>query len=164
MVFGDSYAAEPLGYARILPPMLLRRGCVEALGGTGFTATDPSRKRAAYYARLNKVRDCDEILVQASGNDAKHPVAQVAADADSFISALPRMPVWVLGPMWALDGSENLPELDEALGCVAQQHGLRYIRALGWLTEADMRADGAHPTLLAHAKIARRIRAAIVRP
>lgn len=138
--------------------MLARRGLAQGLGGTGFVASDG--ERGPYATRLPTLRalDYDELVLQVSGNDAKHPVALVYSEADKFLAQLPERPTVVLGPMWALDGADALPALDAAIGDLVRARGLPYIPILGWLAPRDIHPDGAHPTRKGHLRIALRAR------
>lgn len=163
MVFGDSYVAagnrmRP-GWGRIVAVLLGRRPILLGRGGTGFVRVGPDG-RLPYGARLHELlaAPADIAIVQATGNDAVCDIAEVAVATEAFLrEAANRFErLYVIGPMWALDGSERLPELRDATRDVCARVGVPFVDALGWLTARDIGPDGAHPTWAGHWKIARR--------
>lgn len=160
LVFGDSYVAAAdrgrPGYARLAPMLLVMRGQHIGAGGTGFVKS--SSERQPYPARLADLLDrrADLVVVQASGNDALCDFTAVESTAESFLTAtVSRFPrVLLLGPMWALDGSERLPELRKRLQSVAERTGAEYVDTDGWLSSRWIGPDGAHPTWPGHVRLA----------
>lgn len=166
LIFGDSYVAAAdrgrPGYARIAPLLMLRRGSHMGLGGTGFVKT--SGDRPAYAARLAALMNhgTDAVIVQASGNDAPCDLEQVRAAAQDFLTvAAGKSPqLVVVGPMWAIEGRDNLPALRDTIAGVCAGLGIPFIDGLGWLSPRWIGPDGAHPTWGGHAVIAWKLAAA----
>jgi lysophospholipase L1-like esterase len=160
LIFGDSYVAAAdrgrPGYARLAPLLLGWRGAHIGVGGTGFVKASGNRR--PYPDRLADLlsREADVVVVQASGNDAVCDLSVVEQAAETFVAAtVERFPsVLLLGPMWALDGSEHLPELRKRLRAAADRTGVRYVDTSGWLRARWIGSDGAHPTWAGHARLA----------
>lgn len=163
IIFGDSYVAAAdrgrPGFARLAPVFLGWRGAHMGRGGTGFVKSSPGR--LPYSDRLPDLlaSTADVLIVQATGNDATCDLPSVRAEASAFLTAATRKfpRVIVLGPMWAKDGVENLPELRDLTRDVCAEVGVQFIDALGWLSGRWIGVDGAHPTRLGHALIAIRL-------
>lgn len=159
LIFGDSYVAARWSYARLLGASRMGRG------GTGFVRA--SGDRLPYPDRLPDLlaADADVVVVQATGNDALCDLELVEKEAAEFLRpVVERFPrVILLGPMWALDGSEHLPELRDRMRRVADDLDVPLIDALGWLRPALIGPDGAHPTRRGHAVIAWRLARALRR-
>lgn len=167
LTFGDSFVAAANrgrpGYARLTPLLLASQGRHMGSGGTGFVKT--SGARPAYSGRLAAMlaQDAETVIVQASGNDASCDLDEVRAAARDFLAvARDRFTrVFVLGPMWAIEGRENLPALRDTLQEVCDDLGISFIDALGWLSSRWIGPDGAHPTWSGHVVIAFRLARAI---
>ena len=167
LTFGDSFVAAAdhgrPGYARIAPLLLASKGQHMGSGGTGFAKTNGNRP--AYPARLAALlaRDAHTVIIQASGNDAPCDLEEVRAAAKDFlITAAERFPkLVVLGPMWAIEGRENLPALHDTIREVCTHVSVPFIDALGWLSPRWIGPDGAHPTWAGHALIAWKLARAI---
>jgi lysophospholipase L1-like esterase len=166
-IFGDSWVAAANrgrpGYARLTPLLLARVGQFNGAGGTGFVAT--SGERLAYSSRLDQLAKMpsDLLLLQASGNDAPHDFAEVESAADSFLrQAMPHFQrTVVLGPLWAGEGRERLPQLRDVIASAASRHGVPFIDGLDWMRERDMGPDPFHPSWRGHLRLARKVARAV---
>lgn len=167
LIFGDSYVAAAdrgrPGYARLTPLLMLSRGQHMGRGGTGFVKENGAR--LPYPDRLPDLlaTSADLTVVQATGNDAPCDLAAVETAAEEFLAKLiaDGRHVVVLGPMWAMDGRENLPALRHTIQRVCDRQGVRFIDALDWLTPRLIGPDGAHPTWRGHAALAWRLSRAL---
>lgn len=167
VIFGDSYVAAAdrgrPGFARLTPLLMLRRGSHMGRGGTGFVKENGTR--LPYPDRLPELLDrrADLTLVQVSGNDAPCDLRAVERAAEDFLCRLiadGRRAV-VLGPMWAIEGRDNLSVLRDTVRLVCERCGVPFIDALGWVGPSMMGPDGAHPNLRGHAVVAWRLAVAL---
>lgn len=160
LTFGDSFVAAAdhcrPGYARLLPLLMLSRGENMGRGGTGFVKASGDRR--PYRSRLVDLlsRESDLVVIQSSGNDAGCDLEDVQMAARDFLTAIcDRFArVVVIGPMWAIEGRENLPALRDTIGSVCGELDIQFVDALGWLAPRWIGPDGAHPTWAGHALIA----------
>lgn len=168
MIVGDSYVAAANrgrpGYARVASLLLGHRPRFIGYGGSGFVRSDG---RPRYEHALPEITATAPrtLVLQVSGNDAVCDLADVEEAMDDFLrevaAACPSTRTVVMGPFWAKDGAEHLPELAERTAKVCAAHGVPYLGGLGWVQPRHIGPDGAHPTWAGHLALGVRVARAV---
>ncbi|MDM7887441.1 SGNH/GDSL hydrolase family protein [Curtobacterium sp. RHCJP20] len=158
---GDTLADRHDTWTRTLAASTSARVDVVAQGGTGFV--NPGFCGDGSFAERARdiPDDGSQLLIEGGLNDVGEDPTVVKSAAGALIARFAGRDVVVIGPVNA-PGVTGEQVVDRALRTASDEHGARYVSALGW-TGLSFGADRKHLTAAGHAAYAGHVLAALER-